>query len=501
MNLANWFVSFEEKLKSRANLKLAFVILAILFWSLRLYHVNAPVLDRHSWNQTSGASMAMNIYKDPSSFFRPDINAATGDTDSTVNGQEFPIFFGLIALGYQLVTPQIWVARIIGIGIAFLGWIYFYRLLRLEENRTTSLFILVLYTVNSHNWFFDRAINSDTGMVTFMLASLFYFIEYRRTRSWPALILLLVTTTLAGLFKPYGLAIGFSFMYLVYKDKSWTLLKDIKLYAVGIVVLVTNLSWVFYTEYYLPSSVSIGSDLGFNFKDLFSLNSLNIMQQRIFDQITTQFLMLFCIFAIFSKKISNKVLYSLLVSNICYFIIIIHGNLGHNYYQLPFTPTFIGFSGLGLLYWMKLPAKKLNPKFKLGIIIFILVGYIAYSAKKTSNHLRLSMGPKYIGDYIQATGLADGQKLLVLENSGTRYHEVLYYANRKGWIRRQVSHQDLDWFKQKGIEIVAVHYEESYFSNDAIMKPINEMLEPIWIGEDCRNSYGDECLMGVYKFK
>ncbi len=501
MNLANWFVSLEEKLAHRANLKLAFIILAILFWGIRSYHINAPVLDRHSWNQVSGASMAMNIYQEPSSFFRPDINAVTGSTDSTVNGQEFPIFFGLIALGYQLLTPQIWVARIIGIGIAFLGWIYFYRLLRLEENRTTSLFILGLYTINSHNWFFDRAINSDTGMVTFMLVSLFYFIEYRKTQSRSALILLLITTTLAGLFKPYGLAIGFSFIYLIYKDKSWTLLKDIKLYAVGITVLAVNLSWVFYTEYFLPSSVSVGSDLGFNFKELFSLKSLNIMQQRIFDQITTQFLMLFCIFAIFSKKINNKILSSLLVSNICYFFIISHGNLVHNYYQLPFTPTFIGFSGLGLLYWMKRPAKKLSPKFKLGIIVFILVGYVGYSTKKTSNHLRLSMGPKHIGDFIQEAHLAEKQKILVLENSGTRYHEVLYYANRKGWIRRQVSHQDLDWFKQKGIEIVALHYEQPYFSNEVIMKPINEMLEPIWIGKGCRNSYGDECLMGVYKFK
>ena len=276
---------------------------------------------------------------------------------------------------------------------------------------------------------------------------------------------------------------------------------NLKLLSVGLLVWVANLSWLLYTQYYLVSAISIGHDLGFAIKELFTIEFLYVMVQRLFDQITTQFLMFFCIFAIFSRKIKNDIFLALLLGNIFYVILITHGNLVHNYYQLPFTPALIVFSGLGFLYWARLTPSTLSRNIKAALVIFLLIGYSGYSGKKTWNHFRLSLGPKILGDQIKAMDLPQNTRLLTLENSGTRYHETLYYADKKGWVERQVSTERLDHFRQKGVEYVTLHYEESYFNNGKIMAPINQMLTPLWISKNCKNTYGDPCLLGIYKFK
>ncbi len=483
------------------NFKLGVTVLILLFILIRLFHINSPVLDRHSWNQISAASSAMNIYKDPATFWAPDSNVFKGDSEDSILAQEFPVFMGLVALGYWIAGPEIWVARIIAISIALIGWIFLLRLLLISEKRATVLFIMFLYTINSHNWFFDRAINSDTGMVSFMLASLYYFWQFMQDRSVKNSVLLLVTTLLAGLFKPYGLQIGISFIYLLVINRRMRLVLDWRLILIGTVVWVVNLGWLLYTEYYLPASISIGHDLGFNLKDLFSVKFVYVMQQRFFDQITTQFLMLFCIFAIASRKIRNDFAMALLFANLFYLSLITHGNLVHNYYQLPFTPALIVFSGLGFLYWLRAPVKKISPKVKASLAIFLLIGYVGYSGKKTWNHFRLSIGPKLIGDQIKAMDLPENTRLISLESSGTRFHETLYYADKKGWVRRQASENELQKLRSKGAEIVTVHYEEKDFSNPEKMAPLRNMLKPVWESYDCRDSYGKSCLVGIYRFK
>jgi len=476
-------------------------LLLLLFVVIRCYHINSPVLDRHSWNQVSAASSAMNIYKDPSTFFRPDSNAFAGNSVDSTLGQEFPVFMGMIAIGYKLIAPEIWVARSIAILIALLGWIYLLKLLLQTESRFTSLFVLFLYTINSHNWFFDRAINSDTGMVTFMLVAFYYFLQYLEDRSAKNTLLLFLGTMLAGLFKPYGLQIGVSFLYILFARKQLKKLLDIRLIAIGILVWAANLAWLLHTEYNLNSAISIGHNLGFNLNDLLSVKFFYVMSQRFFDQITTQLLMFFCVFAIFSKKIKNDVFMSLLVGNLFYLLLITHGNMEHNYYQLPFTPALITFSGLGFLHWLRSPPKTLSPKLKLALALFIMVGYVGYSGKKTWNHFRMAMGPKQIGDRIKEMNLPDDTRLITLENSGTRYHETLYYADKKGWVRRSISDGELMKLRAKGAEIVTLHYEQNYFTDPKKMGPINRHLDPIWVSYDCKDTYSRPCMLGIYRFK
>jgi len=488
-------------LKNDRNFKRAVLVLLILFVLIRCFHLNSPVLDRHSWNQISAASAAMNMYKDPSTFFAPDSNVLKGDSNDSTLGQEFPILMGLVALGYWLITPEIWVARLIAISIALIGWSYFLKLLLISESRSTALFILFLYTINSHNWFFDRAFNSDTGMVSFMLASLYYFWKFIHNNSFRNTLLLFFTLLLAGLFKPFGLQIGISFLYILFVEKKFNKLMDFRLIIIGILVWLSTLGWLLHTQYNLGSSISIGHDLGFNLGNLFSWDFINTMQQRFFDQITTQFLMFFCIFAIFSKKIRNDFAMALLIGNLFYVVFITHGNIVHNYYQLPLTPALITFSGLGFLYWVQLPTQRISSKLKTGLIIFFMIGYIGYSGKKTWNHFRLAMGPKQIGDQIKAMNLPDDTRLLTLESSGTRFHETLYYADKKGWVRRSLTDKELDKLKLWGADLVTVHYEESQFTNKKQMELINRRLKPVWQSYDCKDTYGRPCLVGIYRFK
>ncbi|MCP4296127.1 MAG: hypothetical protein GY786_11010, partial [Proteobacteria bacterium] len=97
----------------------------------------------------STTAMAMNIYKNPETFFAPESNAFQTDNKSAVLAQEFPIYPGAVAALYGIFGPHIWVARMLGISIAALGWLFLLKLCLTQESKSTSFVILTIYSFNS----------------------------------------------------------------------------------------------------------------------------------------------------------------------------------------------------------------------------------------------------------------------------------------------------------------------------------------------------------------
>lgn len=491
----------HKLLETDRNYKICLILLFVLFILLRSYHITSPMLDRHSWNQISTAASAMNIYKDPSTFWTPDFNAIQERSGSSVMAQEFPVFMGLIALGYALFGTSIVVARLVAIGIALIGWVYLFKICRIAESRVVSLLILFFYTINSHNWFFDRAINSDTGMVSFMLVALYYFHQYLQSRSYRHFIALTLATTLAGLFKPFGLMIGISFLYLLWKRKQLVELKNPMIWLMGGFAWAVNLSWLVYSKEVLSNSIGLGHRLGFDLDTLFSLKYPYILSQRFFDQILTPFLALFFIYALFSRKIKNEFASALFAGNLFYLIYITHGNLVHNYYQLPLTPALCMFAGLGFYQWLTVTLKQKSKRLKIGLAVIIILGFMLYSGKRAWNHFRLSMGPKLVGDAVKSLSLPDDTLMLAIETSGTRYHEILYYSELKGYVARSVPGTHFEKYRKKGVSIVAVHLEEEEFTDPGYMEPLEKNLNKVWSSYDCTDSYSEPCYVAIYRFK
>jgi 4-amino-4-deoxy-L-arabinose transferase-like glycosyltransferase len=493
MDKLNTFLEVDK------NYKRSILLLFILFMLLRSFQITSPILDRHSWNQVSTAATAMNIYKDPASFWKPDFSAIQFESDSSIMAQEFPIFMGLLALGYSVFGPHTIVARLIAIAIALVGWIYLFRLCRLSESRTVSLIILFIYTVNSHNWFFDRAINSDTGMVSFMLVAFFYFVEYLEKKTFRAFILLTLATTLAGLFKPFGLMIGVSFLFYLWRRKNLWALKDPLLLLMGLIAWSVNISWLLYTKFYLSNSIGLGHRLGFNLGTLFSLEFPYVMSQRFFDQILSPFLAFFYLFALFSRKVRTDIGSALFAGNIFYLVYITHGNMEHNYYQLPITPALCIYAGLGFCYWLSRSSERFSKRFRERLAIFIMIGFMLYSGKRAWNHFRLASGPKIVGDQVQSLNLDPETLILAVETSGTRYHEIIYYSGLRGYVARNVNPETIAMHKKKGVKYVVVHLEEKEMNDPAFMKPLQEDLTEIWSSHNCKDTYSRPCFIGIYE--
>ena len=472
-----------------------------LFILLRLFNLTAPIVDRHSWNQISTAAQAMNMYKNPASFFQPDSNAIQLKNDSSVMAQEFPIYMGTLAIGYRLFGTDIIVARIISIIIASIGWIYLLKLCRIGESRLGTLTILFIYTINGHNWFFDRAIHSDTGMVACMLAALYYFYQYMENRKTHQILKLILFTTLAGLFKPFGLAIGIGFLYLIWRKKEYGLLKDPLIWLMGIIAWGALLSWLFYTKLYLSNSIGLGHRLGFDLGALFSFQYYNILQSRFFDWILTPFLAIFFLIGLFSKKTTSEIGSALLVSNIFYLIYITHGNMEHNYYQLPITPTLSIYAGLGLVCFFEGASPKLSPKTRRIIATCALLGFVLYSGKNAWSHFKLSPGPKIIGDHFKDLQLPVHSKILAVEVYTTRYHEILYYADLRGYVVRDLDAKTLQSYKSRGVVYIGTHLNKNADKTERILKTLSQYTNEIWSSKNCKDNYGKPCLMGIYQIK
>lgn len=183
----------------------ALAILALAL-ALRLYRIDVPFVDAHSWRQVTNADIARIWTEGPIDFFYPTVS--WGGAEGRV-GLEFPLLHVLIAWAWRVVGVSDSAGRLVPVAFSVLGvwWTYRLgtRLFGAPAGRAASFLMAVSPTVV----YFGRTPLSDTPMLAFSVAAVLGYVAYAQTglaryAFWGALGL-----ALAGLVKlPAVLVLG-----------------------------------------------------------------------------------------------------------------------------------------------------------------------------------------------------------------------------------------------------------------------------------------------------
>jgi len=236
-------------------------LILIIGFFVRLYRINAPLGDWHSWRQADTAAVTREYVQNGIDLLRPrymDLSSIPSGKDNPQGWRmvEFPVVNGLAA---GIIREIGGIREIEGIGelvvwerlvsIVFsLGSIVFLFLIagRLSGERV-GLIAAAVMAVLPYNIYYSRVILPEVPLVFFSLAALYfsvrYFLSDKHSVISVSFWLSAGCAAIALLLKPYAIFLAFPILYLGWKQCRTDLLKSIKSYVWLALVILPFLLW------------------------------------------------------------------------------------------------------------------------------------------------------------------------------------------------------------------------------------------------------------------
>lgn len=213
-----------SKLKSRFTYLTLFLILFGGF-VVRLYKIDNPVADWHSWRQTDTASVSMMYVKDGVDLLYPRYHDLSSAQSGYANPEgyrfvEFPLFNYFHANLYNLVpiVPFDMVGRLVSIVAGMTTAYFLYLIGRKLHGPSLGLLSAFFYAFLPFNIFFTRVILPDPLAVTLSVVSVFFFLRYSHGKKLYDLLASSAIFSIALLVKPHSIFFALPIAFLAIKE-------------------------------------------------------------------------------------------------------------------------------------------------------------------------------------------------------------------------------------------------------------------------------------------
>ncbi len=419
------------------------LIIALLF---RLYKINIPLADLHSWRQADTAAVARNYVKNGFDLFHPKYDDLSNVQSGIDNPQgyrmvEFPIYNAIFAYFYKLMpifSLEVWGRLTTAIFSLIIIAIIYYLLFK-ESSRLSAMFGAFVYAVFPFFVFFSRVILPETSALAFSMIAIFFFYlnSNRKETNFISFIYYLfsiVFFALSLLIKPTLIFYLLPIIVLFYRKYKLNLIKKLDFYLYFIITLLPLIYWRFYIKNFpegipysdwLFTSVNTGQGLR---SILFRPSFFRwIFFERINNLILGGYLTLFFVLGIIAKQ-KKYLLISFVFSALAYIFVFQGGNLQHEYYQILILPVFAMMIGLGVNFVFNHKREFISPII-VSILVFFLFGLSFYfSYFKVRDYYVYSQ--ELIQEANIISSLTDPEDKIVADRTGDT--TLLYLANRRG---------------------------------------------------------------------
>lgn len=452
-------------------LLLVVILLTALF--VRLYKIDTPLADWHSWRQTDTASVSRSFYQEGFNPFLPRYNDMSGVAQDPVPNPgryrlvEFPIYNSLVYLGYLInggVDEQI--ARFVTILFSLGSIIFVYLISRRHFGNITGLLSAVIFAFLPFNVFYSRVVLPEATGVFFSLG-MFYFGDLwicKETRRgfWLAVVF----GALAFLTKPFALFYLLPLLHLYYQREGqwWPIPKRYLWYLTGIFFpIVAWRLWILQHPEGIPASNWLFNGTGIRLRPAFFRWIVGDRFGREILGVAGTFL--FTIGLLFKPRFpQNWMLHLFALSLLSYLVVFATGNVQHDYYQVALVPALAIFVARGFILLIQgLPS--FLPRFfliPLSVLLLVLTFYLTWNEVKglyqINNGVIVEAGER-------ADAILPKEAVVIAPYNGDT--TFLYHTNRPGWAN--VSFPIAEMIDRFGVtHYVSVNYDDQ--TNEFIQK-------------------------------
>lgn len=451
--------------------KIILIFLLVLGFGVRLYKINSPLADWHSWRQADTAAVARNFIKEGFDLFHPrfdDLSNVASGKDNPFGWRfvEFPIYNALHASLFKFLSlfkagllSFEATGRLVTIFSSLIGGIFLYLITKKILNDWMALLALGFYMILPFNIFYSRVILPDQTMIMFGLGSIYFLLEWKEAvlKNKKKIIFFvgsLVMSMLAILTKPYILFLLFP---------SWLVIfgKDFIPFLIiyGFFSLFPFGLWRIWMQRFpegIPASQWLFNLGGIRFRPawwrwLFAER----LAKLILGYWGTVFFGLGI--ASLSKRLIKEILfYSWLAGIFVYLSVFARGNVQHDYYQIIAIPVVAVFLAKGFYFLVANSPKYFYRILAWGLAVVFLIFALGFSWYEVRGYYQINHPEIVTLGRLADKILPSSSKVVAPYNGDTAF---LYQINRKGWP--VVSEPIFDLKGKGATHYVSVNFDET----------------------------------------
>lgn len=447
----------------------------ILGFFLRLYRVDNPIADWHSWRQADTSSVTREFVRNGYDLLHPryhDLSNVPSGLDNPEGYRfvEFPIYNLASGLTYQVLASSVTIevaGRLVTIFASLISIFFIFGIVRRYSSVTAGLFAAFFYAVLPFNIYYGRTILPDPSMTASYLGAIYFFILWAdayvrkdsKIISVITFVLSLLFSVTALLLKPFA---GFFLLPLVvisYQAFGISMLKRWQLYLYGLLSLVPLVLWRLWIVQF-PEGIPVndwllnGGNIRFTgayffwiFADrlgrlILGYWGIGLLCLGIFTLLVKQDLYSL-------RKGKSIVFLSFLISSLLYVVIVARGNVQHDYYQIPIVPSLVMLCGIGAGLLFK-PAEKYSA-IATRILLVSIIGFTCmFGWYHVRDYFNINNPSIVIAGQAVDRLVPASAQILTFYNGDTSF---LYQTGRSGWASPQDS---MEVLIQKGADYLVI---------------------------------------------
>jgi len=442
------------------KIKLILFAILILGFALRLYKINIPLADHHSWRQADTAAVSRNYIKEGWNFFLPKIDNMVPLHPDNSNDQrlflvEPPLYNSIVAGIYKVLGVNIKWARMSSIIFSLGSLIFLYLISAYFLGERVGLLSAFFFAVLPYNIYYSRTVLPEP-MIVFLTLGMFYFcIKWVETESIIHYSLFIIHSSLSFSQKSFPLFFALPIFYLIFRKYKFSMVKDWKLYLWVLIAFLPFILWRWWIGHYpqgIPANLWLFNQNNIRFKGAFFYW---IFAERIGKLILGYWgLPLLVLGSVIRPKKEGWFFHLWLLSLFIFITVFAAGSVTHDYYQIPLIPIFCIFlaKGANFLLFEKDEhfSRFLSPLF----IILCSIFMFAFSWYDVRGFYNIQSGVDLAG--VAVDELTAKNSLVITGDSNDA--TLLYNTNRWGWSGGYASFypntQDtIEKLKQKGASV------------------------------------------------
>lgn len=425
-----------------------FIILGIILLVslvVRLYRIDAPLADFHSWRQADTAAVGRNLERNGFPIFMPtydDLSNLQSGIDNP-NGYRFvelPLYNALFA-GLHSVLPilslETW-ARLVAVLLSLLCIGSLYYLARMEAGRTAAIFTAITYGLMPFFIYYSRVILPETPAISLAIFSIFllhlFTTENKRSKRILWFSLSTACFALSLLIKPTTLFYALPLFVLFVRKYKYTIPKQLPVIAYFLFALAPLVAWRYFITKYpegIPASnwlfTMVNTSEGQ--KEIFMKPAFFrwIFYERLNNLILGGYLTVFFILGIIRKQKTLLPL-SIIAAGFIYIFVFQGGNVQHEYYQTIALPGIALAVGLGVGLIIESTKTFLHPVITTPIIILLFSASFFFSWYQVKGYYAIPQDLLLMAKIIQT--FTKSTDKVVADRMGDT--TLLYLSDRKG---------------------------------------------------------------------
>jgi len=461
------------------------LIILALGLLVRLYKIDSPIADWHSFRQADTASVTRVFSQEGLDLLHPRYQDISNIPSGKENPQgwrmvEFP-FYNYLHLqvfnvsGLNLETA----GRLTSVLISLWSLVALYLIVKKISGAWVGLMAAFFFAFLPFNIFYSRVVLPEPLVIATFLTSFYLLLRLldskKKLTSWLLVLLSSLFLTASFLLKPYTAFFTLPFFwifFLAFKGKKINIFQFI---TYGLISVTPFILWRLWIAQY-PSGIPA-------FDWLFNMDNIRLrpawfrwlFAERLSKLILGYFGTALLVFGLIKKPKKLSWIYPLwFIGILIYFIVIASGNVRHDYYQAITTPFLCILLAQGIANIISLPKKAYPRLITIPAVIVITLFSLAFSWYEIKGYYQINHPTIIEAGQAVDEFLPKDARVIAPYQGDTAF---LYQTNRYGW---PLMTHDLDQM----IELGATHYVSVNYDKMTTEIMDQPGFEPILIDPD-----------------